>query len=96
MNNIIEDFYYGNLEPQNYSPEYGKKLRSMQNKLSETEEKFRNTLTADEDKVFSDYVNFFYEFLCIGLADSFLTGFRIGAKFTLDTFVSDANISLNK
>lgn len=94
--NIIEDFYYGNAEPQNYSPEYEKRLRSMQNKLSETEEKLRNTLTADEDKVFSGYVNLFYEFLCVGLADSFLTGFRIGAKFTLDTFVSDANISLNK
>lgn len=59
--NIIEDFYYGNTEPQNYSPEYEKRLRSMQNKLSETEEKLRNTLTADEDKVFSGYVNLFYE-----------------------------------
>ena len=94
--NIIEDFYYGNTEPQNYSPEYEKRLRSMQNKLSETEEKLRNTLTADEDKVFSGYVNLFYEFLCVGLADSFLTGFRMGSRFTLDTFVSDANISLNK
>ena len=90
MNNIIADLYYGNIEPAQYTPEYGKKLRTMQNKLSETEEKLRNILSADEDKLFSGYVNLFYDFLCVGLADSFLTGFRLGAKFTLDTFVTDS------
>ena len=93
MRGFIEELYYGNIDAQELSPEYGKTLRRMQNRLSETEEKLRGMLTSDEDKIFTEYVNLFYEFLCLSIADGFLTGFRTGAGFTLDTFVNGSKKS---
>lgn len=55
MSNIIEDFYYGNIEPQEANSEL------------------------------SPYI----EFSTTSNADSFISGFRFGAKFTYDTFVKN-------
>ncbi len=35
------------------------------------------------------YVSQSNEFLCTSNADSFIVGFRLGAKFTYDTFVNN-------
>lgn len=43
---------------------------------------------ADADKeLFSEYVDKYLVFLTTSITDGFINGFRLGAKFTLDTFM---------
>ena len=89
MSNIIEDFYYGNIEPQALSSELSVELNKKLNSLTEKEEELTAKLTDRDKELFIDYVKMYNEFLSLSNSDSFITGFRLGAKFTYDTFVTE-------
>ncbi len=89
MSNIIEELYYGNIEPQELNSELSGKLSKKLNALTEKEEQFTAKLTAEDKELFLDYTNTHNEFLSLSNSDSFISGFRLGAKFTYDTFVTD-------
>ena len=89
MSNFIEDFYYGNIEPQESSSEIKTGLKSKLSILTQTEEQITSKLTEEEKALFMKYASQSSEILCISNADSFIAGFRLGAKFTYDTFVAD-------
>ncbi len=89
MSNIIEELYYGNIEPQALSSELSVKLSKKLNALTEKEEQLTAKLTDEDKEMFIDYVNTYNEFLSFSNSDSFISGFRLGAKFTYDTFVTD-------
>ena len=51
---------------------------------------FRSARLSGEDKeMFQNYVSAYIEFSTTSNADSFISGFRLGAKFIYDTFVKD-------
>lgn len=87
MSNIIEDFYYGNIEPQEINSELTPKLKKKLSNLAEKEEQLTAKLTGEEKELFLSYVSAYVEFSSISNSDSFLSGFRLGAKFTYDTFI---------
>ena len=87
MPNIIEEFYYGNIEPQEITTELRAKLRNKLAALSKTEEEISGKLTETENELFDKYLQQSGEFLCVSNADSFIAGFKLGAKFTYNTFV---------
>ena len=89
MSNIIEDFYYGNIEPQALSSELSVELNKKLNSLTEKEEELTAKLTDRDKDLFSDYVKMYNKFLSLSNSDSFISGFRLGAKFTHDTFVTE-------
>ena len=89
MSKFIEDFYYGNIEPQESCSELKTELKRKLSILTQTEEQLTSKLTEEEKAVFVKYASQSSEFLCISNADSFIAGFRLGAKFTYDTFVAD-------
>ena len=86
MANIIEDFYYGNIEPQELNSELAYKLKKKLRSLADKEEKITAHLDGEVKELFLDYVKAYTEFTSISNADSFITGFRLGAKLTYDTF----------
>ena len=89
MSKFIEDFYYGNIEPQKSCSELKTELKRKLSILSQTEEQLTSKLTEEDKELFVKYASQSSEFLCISNADSFISGFRLGAKFTYDTFVTD-------
>ena len=89
MSNIIEELYYGNIEPQELNSELSAKLKNKLSKLTENEEQLTAKLTDEDKEMFIDYVNTYNEFLSLSNSDSFMAGFRLGAKFIYDTFVTD-------
>ncbi len=89
MSNIIEDFYYGNIEPQEVNSELTPKLKKKLNNLAEKEEQLTARLTGEDKEMFKNYVSAYIDFSTISNADSFISGFRFGAKFTYDTFVKN-------
>ena len=87
MSNIIEDFYYGNLEPQEVNSELTPKLKKKLSNLAEKEEQLSARLNGDDKELFQNYVSAYIEFSTTSNADSFISGFRLGAKFTYETFI---------
>lgn len=87
MSNIIEELYCGNIEPQALSSELSGKLSKKLNTLTEKEEHLTAKLTDEDKEMFIDYVNTYNEFLSLNNSDSFISGFRLGARFTYDTFI---------
>lgn len=87
MSDFIEDFYYGNVEPQEISTELRTELKRKLDSLSQAEEHLTSKLTDEEKELFIKYASHSSEFLCVSNADSFIAGFRLGARFAYDTFV---------
>ncbi len=87
MSDFIEDFYYGNIEPQEISTEHSLELKKKLDLLTKTEEQLTSKLNEEEIALFMKYAGQSSEFLCISNADSFTVGFRLGARFTYDTFI---------
>ncbi len=88
MSSIIEEFYYGNIEPQELTTEITSKLKKKLSALVKKEEELTVMLPEKERELFANYVNAHNEFSSIGNSDSFLSGFRLGARFTYDTFIT--------
>ena len=87
MSNVIEELYYGNLEPQELTTEITPKLKKKLSVLAKKEEELSTMLPEKEKELFANYVNAHNEFSSISNSDSFISGFRLGARFAYDTFV---------
>ena len=87
MSTFIEEFYYGNIEPQEVTSELTPKLKKKLSALAEKEEQLTARLTGEDKELFQNYVSAYIEFSTTSNADSFISGFRLGAKFTYETFI---------
>ena len=87
MFNFIEQFYYGNIEPQECSSELTPQMKKRLSELTGKEEALRGKLSDETKEAFEDYVATCTAFTSTCCADSFMVGFRLGARFTYDTFV---------
>lgn len=87
MSNFIEELYYANIEPQELSTELSAKLQKKLSKLTEKEEQLTAKLNGEEKDLFLNYVSAYVEFSSLSNEDSFISGFRLGARFTYDTFI---------
>ena len=87
MSDFIEDFYYGNIEPQECTTELTAKVKKSLSDLAGKEEQLTAILTGKEKELFLSYVKTYTNFSSLCNADSFIVGFRLGARFTYDTFI---------
>ena len=87
MSNIIEELFYGNLEPQELTTELTPRLKKKFSELVKKEDELTSKLPEEEKELFSNYVSAYNEFSSISNSDSFISGFRFGARFAYDTFV---------
>lgn len=89
MGNIIEELYYGNIDPQDhcYCPKRPTKRAS--DSLNDLEEKLTEQLAGENKALFLRFCNAYAEFMGESELDTFITGFRLGARFMMDTFLSD-------
>ena len=88
MANFIEELYYGNIKPQNVRSKESKAYSREMKILSKNEYVLLEKLPEEDKKLFLEYVDAWGIVDGESVVDSFITGFRIGAKFTYDTFVS--------
>ena len=87
MSNIIEELFYGNLEPQELTTELTPKLKKKLSELVKKEDELTSNLSEEEKELFTNYVSAYNEFSSISICDGFVSGFRFGARFAYDTFV---------
>ena len=89
MKNFIEELYYGNIDPQARGFKNGSYLKKQMTILSESEALLIDRLTGDEKKLFLAFVNASDIILGESELDSFIVGFKLGAKLIFDTFVNN-------
>ena len=89
MSDFIEEFYYGNIEPQECNTNLKAKVKKSLRELAYKQEQLIALLTDKDQKLFNDYVATYIKFSSLCNADSFTVGFRLGARFTYDTFIDN-------
>lgn len=89
MKNFIKELYYGNIDPQARGFKNGSYLKKQMTILSKSEALLTDRLTGDEKKWFLTFVNASNNILGQTELDSFIVGFRLGARLILDTFMND-------
>lgn len=89
MANILEDLYFGNLDPQARGYRTGSHNFRVSKNIAELEEKLTERLQGKDKKLFLDFCNAYGELMGESGLDSFIVGFRLGAKMIFDTFCSD-------
>ncbi|MBQ8796269.1 MAG: hypothetical protein IJZ54_07585 [Clostridia bacterium] len=88
MGKFIEEFYYGNIDPQSRSTKKNKTVQKEMAVLTKTEDMLTNSLKDNQRSWFIDFSNAWSIINAESNLDSFLMGFRLGANFTYDTFVA--------
>ena len=86
MKSIIEELYYGNIDPQNSGFEDNESVQRELRTISENEDWLTEHLTGEEKKRFLDFADAWSAYNGDATLDGFITGFRLGARFVLDTF----------
>ena len=87
--NFIEEFYYGNIDPQARSTKENKTVQKQMEVLMLNEEFLTDNLSGECNNKFLDFVYAWSVVNGESTLDSFIMGFRLGANFTYDTFVKD-------
>ena len=81
---LIEDFYYGNIDPQEMKSELTEDIKKQLNKLVETEEQLREKLKGEDNELFDIYVDQYNKLMSISNEHNFINGFRLGAGVMRD------------
>ncbi len=89
MANFIEELFYNNINPQARMVRNGSDLQKQLGLLSDYEEQLTSTLKDDERKMFLAFANAVSEVQAGSQLDSFMVGFRLGARFVFDTFIDN-------
>ena len=86
MSHVIENLFYGNIEPQELKTDITPKLKEKLRILSNKEEQLRERLTAENLELFNDYAMCCTKLSCLSCADAFISVFKIGGKIIYETF----------
>ena len=81
---VINELWYGNIEPQDRTIPRDKEYKQLLNKICKYEEQFRGIFSPEQQKDFEDYENATISVTAICEEASFVVGFRLGAKMMLE------------
>ena len=87
MPNILEDLYYGNLSPCQRTVRPDSRVKKLMQKQSDLESKLNESFTEEQQANFEQYLSVSADILDANCLDSFITGFRLGARFAHEVFV---------
>ena len=87
MPNILEDLYYGNLSPCQRAVRPDSNIQALMQKQSDLETKLSESLTEEQRETFEQYLSVSAKLLDANCLDSFIAGFRLGARFTHEIFI---------
>ena len=88
MSRFIEELYYGNIDPQSRSTKENKAVQKQMEVLMNNEDLLTNALPHEQKKWVLDYVYAWGVVNGQSNLDSFIMGFRLGANFAYEAFVS--------
>ena len=80
---ILEEFWYGNIEPADYDATPSKEYKEMLQLISRNEDKLLATMTDTQKELFARYADCVREYQTIAECMLFQNSFRLGARMML-------------
>ena len=81
--NILEEFWYGNIEPAEYDISPSKEYKEMLQLISRNEDKLLATMTVAQKELFTKYADCVREYQAMAEYLLFQSSFRLGAKMMM-------------
>ena len=81
---ILEEFWYGNIEPAEYDASPSKEYKELLRLINRNEEALLTTMTDGQKEIFSRYQDCVREFQSIAECLLFQSSFKLGAKIMLE------------
>ena len=82
--NILEELWYGNIEPAEYDVSPSKKYKEQLQLISRNEDKLLATMTDAQKELFSWYTDCVQEHQAMAECMLFQNSFRLGAEMMLE------------
>ena len=89
MRKILEEFWYGNINPQDKQFHSGTEYDETLKMMCKNEEKLDSMLEGKEKETFEKFKDCKDEVDKYNSADAFVTGFRLGARMIIEAFCED-------
>ncbi len=77
---ILEEFWYGNIEPTEYDTPPTKEYKELLQLICRNEEKLQSAFTDEQKDLFSRYVDCVREFQAMADCLLFQSSFKLGAR----------------
>lgn len=81
---ILEELWYGNIEPTDYDADAGKAYKEVLRLISKNEEKLQASFTEEQEELFSRYTDAVREYQTMAECLLFQNSFRLGARIMLE------------
>jgi hypothetical protein len=81
--NILEELWYGNIEPAEYDTSPSKEYRQMLQLISRNEDNLLTTMTDAQKELFTKYTDCVRDYQVMAECMLFQNSFRLGAKMML-------------
>ena len=81
---VLEEFWYGNIEPAEYDAYPNAEYKEMHQRISRNEDKLLATMTDAQKELFSRYADCVREFRAMAECLLFPNSFRLGARMMLE------------
>lgn len=88
--NILEEFWYGNIEPAEYDTSPSKEYKELLQLISRNEDKLLATMTDAQKELFTKYADCVREYQVMAECLLFQSGFRLGARMMLDVLEGES------
>ena len=82
--NILEEFWYGNIEPSEYDTSPEPEYKELLQLISRNEDKLLATMTEAQKELFSRYTDCVREHQTVAECLLFQNSFRLGARVMLE------------
>ena len=89
---ILEDFWYGNIEPSEFDTSPSPEYREILLLISRNEDKLLATMTDAQKELFSRYTDCVREYQAMAECLLFQNSFSLGAKMMLEIMATDYRI----
>lgn len=85
--NILEELWYGNIEPSEYDTSPEPEYKELLQLISRNEDKLLATMTEEQKELFSRYTDCVREFQAMAECLMFQNSFRLGARMMLAVMI---------
>ena len=81
---LLEEFWYGNIEPTEYDTSSGREYKKLQEPICRNEEKLKATMTDEQKELYEKYTDCVREHQSITGCLIFQNSFRLGTRMMLE------------
>ena len=86
--NILEEFWYGNIEPAEYDISSSNEYKELLQLISRNEDKLLATMTEEQKELFTKYADCVREYQVMAECLLFQNSFRLGGRMMLEVMRS--------